>query len=46
VKYCEDNEADLLVIGRRGAGIIERFVMGSVADRLAHYAPCPILIIP
>lgn len=46
VKFCEDNEADLLIIGRRGAGIIERFVMGSVADRLAHYAPCPILIIP
>ncbi len=46
VKYCEDIEADLLVIGRRGAGIIERFVMGSVADRLAHYSPCPILIIP
>jgi len=46
VKYCEDVEADLLVLGRRGAGIIERFVMGSVADRLAHYSPCPILIIP
>ena len=46
VKYCEDVGADLLVIGRRGAGIIERFVMGSVADRLAHYSVCPILIIP
>lgn len=44
--YCEKVEADLLVIGRRGAGIIERFVMGSVADRLAHYAPCAILIVP
>ncbi len=46
VKYCEDVGADLLVLGRRGAGFIERFVMGSVADRLAHYSPCPILIIP
>lgn len=46
VKYCEDVEADLLVLGRRGAGFIERFVMGSVADRLAHYSSCPILIIP
>ena len=46
VKYCEDVDADLLVIARRGAGIIERFVMGSVADRLAHYSHCPILIVP
>ena len=21
-------------------------VIGSVADRLAHYAPCPVLIVP
>lgn len=46
VSYCEEIGADVLVIGRRGAGLIERFVMGSVADRLAHYAPCPVLIVP
>jgi nucleotide-binding universal stress UspA family protein len=43
---CRDQEADLLVVGRRGAGIVERMVMGSVADRVAHYAPCPVLIVP
>ncbi len=46
IGFCSEIEADLLVIGRRGAGLIERFVMGSVADRLAHYAPCPVLMIP
>ncbi len=46
VKFCEDTKADLLVMGRRGAGLIERFVMGSVADRLSHYAPCSVLIVP
>ncbi len=46
ISLCTDSQADLLVIGRRGAGLIERFVMGSVADRLAHYAPCPVLIVP
>jgi nucleotide-binding universal stress UspA family protein len=43
---CRDLDADLLVVGRRGAGIVERLVMGSVADRVAHYAPCPVLIVP
>ncbi len=44
--FCSDLGADLLVVGRRGAGFIERFVMGSVADRVAHYAPCPVLLVP
>lgn len=46
VHYCDDVDADLLVIGRRGAGLIERFVMGSVADRLVHYSPCPVVVVP
>ena len=46
IGFCSEIDADLLVIGRRGAGLIERFVMGSIADRLAHYAPCPVLMIP
>jgi nucleotide-binding universal stress UspA family protein len=43
---CRDRQADVLVVGRRGAGVVERLVIGSVADRLAHYAPCPVLIVP
>lgn len=46
IGFCVEVEADLLVVGRRGAGLIERFVMGSVSDRLAHYAHCPVLMIP
>jgi nucleotide-binding universal stress UspA family protein len=42
---CRELGADLLVVGRRGAGLVERLVMGSVADRVAHYAPCPVLIV-
>lgn len=43
---CEEQSADVLVIGRRGAGLVERVVLGSVADRLAHLATCPVMIIP
>lgn len=46
IGFCEEQDADLLVVGRRGAGFIERLVMGSVADRVAHEATCPVLIVP
>ena len=43
---CAEVDADVLVVGRRGAGMVERIILGSVADRLAHDAPCPLLIVP
>jgi nucleotide-binding universal stress UspA family protein len=44
--YCERVGAGLLIVGRRGAGMVERLVLGSVADRLAHHAPCALMIVP
>lgn len=43
---CDQNDADLLVIGRRGAGLAERVLLGSTADRLTHLAECPVLVVP
>lgn len=43
---CETSSADLLVIGRRGAGLAERVILGSVADRLTHLSECPVLVVP
>jgi nucleotide-binding universal stress UspA family protein len=43
---CESRAADLLVIGRRGAGLAERVILGSVADRLCHLSACPVLVVP
>jgi nucleotide-binding universal stress UspA family protein len=45
IALCERLSADLLVIGRRGAGFVERMMLGSVADRLARHAPCAVLIV-
>lgn len=39
-------DADVLVVGRRGSSLVERLMLGSVADRLAHEATCPVLIVP
>lgn len=46
INYCSENDIDLLFVGRRGAGVVERVMMGSVADRLAHNSPCPVVIVP
>jgi len=46
VAVCEREEADVLVVGRQGAGLLRRILLGSVANRVAHEAPCPVLLIP
>ena len=46
VAYAEKVDADLMIIGRRGAGLIERIMLGSVANRVVHDARCPVLLVP
>ncbi len=43
---AEAQNADLLVIGQRGAGVVERIMVGSVADRLVHISRTPIMVVP
>ena len=33
----EELEADLIVLGHKGKGAIEKFLMGSVTPRIAHH---------
>ncbi len=44
--FADTNNADLLVIGQRGAGLVERIMVGSVADRLVHISKTPVLVVP
>ncbi|MGH8913020.1 MAG: universal stress protein [Acidimicrobiia bacterium] len=46
IDIAEDRGADLIVIGRRGAGLAERVMLGSVADRLCHHSPVPVMVVP
>jgi nucleotide-binding universal stress UspA family protein len=39
-------DADMLVVGSRGAGGFSRLVMGSVSSLVTHHATCPVVVIP
>jgi nucleotide-binding universal stress UspA family protein len=36
--------ADLIVVGHRGLSVLSAMVMGSVSEKVAHEAPCSVLI--
>jgi nucleotide-binding universal stress UspA family protein len=38
-------EAELLVVGSRGHGTFAGAVLGSVSTRVAHHAPCPVVVV-
>jgi nucleotide-binding universal stress UspA family protein len=40
------NEADMVVLGSRGAGGFTRMLLGSTAGQVVQHAHCPVLIIP
>ena len=45
VETANDGGFDLIVIGSRGLGGIKEFFLGSVSDRVADEAKCPVLIV-
>ena len=45
VETCIDDSIDLIVIGGEGLGGIKERILGSVSDKVAHTAPCPVTII-
>ena len=46
IAVAEERDAGLIVIGKRGAGLAERVMLGSVADRLCHHSSVPVMVVP
>lgn len=45
VHYARSEGADLIVMGTYGKRGAERILIGSVAERVIEYAPCPVLVV-
>ena len=42
---AEEWKADMIIVGSRGMRSASRFVLGSVPNKIAHHAPCDVLIV-
>ncbi|NER80712.1 MAG: universal stress protein [Leptolyngbya sp. SIO1D8] len=43
---ADEIQADLIIMGCRGVGLIEENVSESVTNRVINLAPCPVLVVP
>lgn len=44
IEAAESKSPDILVVARRGAGLIDKMVLGSVSAFLVRHAACPVLV--
>jgi nucleotide-binding universal stress UspA family protein len=42
---AEEQHCDLVIVGNRGLTGAERFLLGSVPNKVSHHAPCSVLIV-
>ncbi|MCO6427586.1 universal stress protein [Nitrosomonas communis] len=45
VQFATEKQCDQIVIGPRGLGSVQGLLLGSVASKLIHLSPIPILLI-
>ena len=45
VRYAEDHDCDLVVMGTHGRGGIDRLLLGSVAERVVRASEVPVLTV-
>lgn len=45
IKYANENDFDVVVIGSRGLNALQEMMLGSVSHKVAKYVKCPVLIV-
>ena len=46
VAHAKKTGADLIVMGTHGRSGFQHAMLGSVAERVVHHSPCPVLVVP
>lgn len=45
VAFAKEHDADLIVVGSRGLGSVEGFLLGSVSHKVTGLSQCPVLVV-
>ncbi|HEY6967862.1 MAG TPA: universal stress protein [Candidatus Angelobacter sp.] len=45
IHRAEQETIDLVVLGRRGTSLFEKWILGSVSERVLRYAHCPVMVV-
>ena len=45
ISFAGEQKFDLIIIGHRGLTGLDKFLVGSVAERVVSYAPCSVLVV-
>ena len=45
IKFAENNNIDLIVVGTLGATGLEKFLMGSVAEKVVRFSKVPVMVV-
>lgn len=43
--YCRNNDADMVIVGRRGMGFLKGLILGSVSEKVLKNAPCTVVVV-
>ena len=46
LKVCDKEKIDMIVMSNSGKNKVDRFLLGSVTERIIREAPVPVLVIP
>ncbi len=44
IHKAETAKADLVILGRRGTSMFEKWILGSISERVLRYAHCPVMV--
>jgi nucleotide-binding universal stress UspA family protein len=45
IRYAEEKDVDLIVVGTRGRSGMSKALLGSVASKIVTYSPCSVLVV-